>query len=282
MWLNPFDQVYVRLNSLIKVEWHGYYPVLVVHEKFEKKIKWVLWIITIAGIATSVLTIDKWYYALALSVLIFLVGQFFARTLFEYTTFVFRPLPPFDLDKTQWQTNGFMIPREEFKRAEDLAYVGPSFKDKEFAAKLFSYLMTWNKNGNLDKDNNIILSFVIEPNEWYSTYIYSSTSGKDIEQSFIREAEKKKLEKYGKRQQQFVAQHVFWHTLPFKEGYLIKRFLAYQKQDAPFYFTPSVVGPTDQQPEFLFDYSILKYNYKLKKREELREEEIEYHMKPTN
>ncbi|MGP8217485.1 MAG: hypothetical protein ACLQQ4_18095 [Bacteroidia bacterium] len=270
----------MKLDSLVKVEWRKYYPVLVVHERFEKYVKWGARIMALIGIGMSVVTIDKWYYSLGLAILIALVEQFLEKALFEYTSLVFRPLPEFYLDRTQWLTNGFLIPMEQRKHPGDLAYMGPAYKDKDFAIKLFSYLQTW-CGGNVDKDNHVILSFVIEPDERYSTYIYSGTSGKEIEELFIRDAERKKFEKYGKRQQKYVVQHVFWHTFEFKDGYLIKRFLEFQQQNEPFYLTPSVVKTAGEMPEYLFDYSILKYHYKLRKRGELTEHDIEYHMKPV-
>jgi hypothetical protein len=280
MWIKIFEGANVKLNSLVKVEWRGYYPVFVVHERFEKYVKWVVWIITIIGIGISVISIHKWYYSLGLSVLIFVCGLFFQKTLFEYTTLLSHPLPQFVMDSTQWQTNGFMIPQEKHKYPNDLAYAGPSYKDKDFAIKLFTYLKTWNGESNEDKDNNIVLSFVIEPNEQYSTYIYSGMSGKNIEQQFTRDAERKKVEKYGKRQQKFVMQHIFWHTFPFKDGYFIKRFLDFQKTDGQFFLTPSVIGSNGMQVEFLFNQSILKYGYKLRNRAELTEKDVEFLFKP--
>jgi hypothetical protein len=253
MWINVFDKVYVKLNSLVKIEWRKYYPVLVIHERYEKYVKWI-------------------------AILITLVEQFVEKTLFEYTSLAFRPLPDFNLDRTQWLTNGFIIPTEPDKYPDDLAYIGPSYKDRDFAIKFFSYLRTWSGDAT-DKDNNVILSFII--NLMNSTRLtYTGTSGKEVEQLFIRDAEKKKLEKYGKRQRQYVMQHVFWHTFPFKDGYLIKRFLDFQRPDKPFYLTPSVVSVPGQRPEYLFNYGILKYQYKLRNRNELKGSDIEYHMRP--
>ena len=273
------ENIKVDSSTLVRLEWRKLLPVLIVHEKFGNKIKWILRTIAFIGIATSLITIDKWYFSLGLSVLIFLVEQFFEKTIFEYTTFVVQPFPDFTIDYSQWKTNAFMIPMAENKEA--LCYVGPSYQEKEYAIKFFNYLQSWNSGNNIDTDNNIVLSFIIEPNERYSTYLYANTGRKNLNEIFKTAAEQNKFDKYGKKQQQFVMQMVYWHTLDFKDGYYIKQFLEFQKPTEKFYLTPSVVPKNEEgQVEFIFDSAILKSGYKLKHRHELNGHDIEFHYPP--
>lgn len=275
------DKLKVDSRTLIRLEWRNFLPILIVHEKFEKKIKWVLRVIAFTGITTSVISIDKWYFSLGLSILIFLVEQFFERTIFEYTTLVVQPLPDFEIDYKQWKTNGFMVPMIE--NLQDLCYVGPTYQDKEYAIKFFNYLKAWNWDSDIDNDNNIILSFIIEPDERYTTYLYANQGRKNLKAMFKLVAEQNKLEKYGKKQQQFVMQMVYWHTLPFKNGYYIKQFLDFQKPDQKFYLTPSVLPEQEGgQVEFIFDSAILKFGYKLKRRQELDSRDMEFHHPPRD
>ena len=273
------ENIKVDSSTLVRLEWRKFLPVLIVHERFENKVKWILRTVAFIGMATSLITIDKWYFSLGLSILIFLVEQFLEKTIFEYTTFVVQPFPDFTIDYSQWKTNAFMIPMAENK--EDLCYVGPSYQDKEYAIKFFNYLKSWNSANNVDTDNNIVLSFIIEPNERYSTYLYANTERKNLNEIFKTAAEQSKFDKYGKKQQQFVMQMVYWHTLDFKDGYYIKQFLEFQKPSEKFYLTPSVV-PKDEggQVEFIFDSAILKSDYKLKHRHELKGHDIEFHYPP--
>lgn len=272
------NELYVELRTLIRVEWRGFFPTLVVHEKFEKWIKWILRSLAFIGIATSVVSIDKWYYSLMLSILIFLVEQFFERTIFEYTTLVVQPFPDFNIDYSQWKTNGFMLAQSK----TDLSYIGPAYQEAEYAKNFFKYIKSWNSDNDEDKDNNIVLSFVLEPNEKYSTYIYPNMNSRKVDKLFKKEAKTNAVKKYGKRQQQLLAQMIFWHTLPFKEGSFIKTFLKmYGPQDS-FYFISHAV-PTDNRPmqSFTENY-ILKHSYKLSKREELTTEDIEFHFKAAD
>lgn len=173
MKIKVSKNLYVNSNTLFRLEWRRFYPVLVIHEKFEKPLKWILRFIAFIGIATSVITISFWYFSLGLAVLIFLIEQSFERTIIEYTTMVIQPYPDFEIDYGQWKTNGFMIPKE--KNGQDLAYFGPSYEDKEYAIKVFEYFKSWIDNSSSDdKENNLIVSLVIEPNEEYTTYIYAN------------------------------------------------------------------------------------------------------------
>lgn len=273
--------LYVNSNTLVRLEWRRFYPVLVVHEKFEKILKWILRIIAIGGIATSVISIPVWYLSLGLAIIIALIEQFFERSIFEYTTMIVQPFPGFEIDYGQWKTNGFMLPKE--KNDEDLAYFGPSYQDETYAINMFKYFKSWiDDSRNDDKDNNLIVSLIIEPNEEYTTYIYANIGRKRLDTMFKVLGDMSKLEKHGKRQQQFITQMFYWNTLDFKEGYYIKKFLEFQKPDESFYFLPSVIQPFGLPPEFLFDYAIKKYEFKLKKREDVKKFEPEYLFNPEN
>lgn len=265
--------LYVELYTLVRVEWTKFYPVLVVHERFEKWVKWILRSLAFIGIATSVITIEQWYNSLILSIIIFLVEQFFERAIFEYTTLVIQPFPDFEIDYGQWKTNGFLLARNN----TDLSYIGPAYEDADYAKKFFSYIKMWNSNMDEDKDNNVIISFVIEPNEKYTTYIYPNTETKKIDKFFKKAAKKNALKKYGKRQQQFVAQMIFWHTLPFRDGSFIKTFLQMYRPQDSFYFIAHTVQSNNIPMESFTDSYILKHGYKLKRREELTSEDIEFH-----
>lgn len=221
--------LYVNLNSLLRVKWLKYYPVLIVHEKFERSVKWILRIIAVIGIGTSVLTIGQWYLSLGLTIIITLIEQFFEKSVFEYTTMIFQIPPPFDIDYEQWKSNGFLIPKNT--QGKDLPHFGPAYQDESYAVKFFTYLRTWiNNNSNDDIENNLVISLIIEPGDEYTTYIYANPARKRLEPLFKILAEENKYEKKGKKQQKFIAQSIFWHTLDFKDGYLINTSLKYITQ----------------------------------------------------
>lgn len=271
--------VKVDLNTLIRIERRGLLPVLIVHERFERPIKWLLRTFAAIGIATSLLTIDDWFLNIGFAILLFLIEQFFERAIFEYTSFYLIPLPDFDIDHTQWQTNGFIIPQN----IDDnhLCYVGPTFRDREYAVSFFNYLTKWNWDSFIDDENVIVLSIVLEPNSEYTMYIYSNPSKRNLDEIFKKDAEKKKFSKYGKKQQQLFTQMIFWKKLEYNENYFIHQFLEKQATKGKFYFVPSVLPKAPQESiEFLFEYAIVKYGFKLKKRSDIDKSDLEYYCKP--
>lgn len=270
----------VELSTLVRLRWNGLLPVLIIHEKFEKPLKWILRILTIIGVATSLISIDKWYWSLSLSLVLLGIEQFFERAVFEYTTLVMIPLPDFDIDYSQWKTNGFLIANVVNERI--YSYMGPSFESKEYAVRFFTYLMSWNWDSNIDDDNSIIVSIVIEPNEKYTTYIYSNPQNKNLDRIFSQQAKKNELSKYGKQQQKLFTQMIFYNTLDFKAGYFIEQFLNKQSPNQKFYFVPSVIpNQKGNEPEFLYEYAILKYEYRLKNRNQVKKNDVEYYFKPN-
>jgi len=271
--------IYVDSRTLIRLEWRKFTPVLVVHEKFENKIKWILRVLAIIGIATSIISIDKWYYSLGLALCIFLIEQLFEKTVFEYTTLLFMKFPDFSIDYSKWKTNGFMIPAVISE--QNLCYAGPTYSDKEYAVKFFDYIKSWNNGSNIDNEGNINFSLVLEPDENYSTYLYPNPNKSELDKIFKHEAESKKLDKYGKKQQELIGHMLFWNTLPYKDGSYIKMFLEAQKPNEKFYLTPSVIPKqNDGKAEFLFDSAILKFSFKFKKRNELTKKDVEFYHPP--
>lgn len=271
--------LYVDSSTLIRFEWRKYYPALIIHEKFEKILKWILRSIAFVGIATSVVTINLWYVSLGLAIIIFLIEQFFERTAIEYTTMIVQPFPDFEIDYSQWKTNGFMLPIDP--NSKELAYFGPSYSDEPYAIKFFTYVRSWVDNdSNDDTQNDLIISLIIEPDEEYTTYLYANPDRKRLDSMFNTIKEQSKLEKFGKRQQQFVSQMYYWKTMDFKDGYNIKKFLEFQKNGKPFILSPSVLQPFGLPPKFLHEHAIKKYHLKVKKRSELSRSDTEYQFPP--
>ncbi|MDH6310890.1 hypothetical protein M2451_004071 [Dysgonomonas sp. PFB1-18] len=271
----------VELNTLIKLEWKKFYPVLIIHERFEKIVKWIIRLLAIIGVLSCLITFQNKCEALLFSVIIVLIQQFFERVIFEYTTIIVSPLPNFRVDLTQWLTNAFFIPLNadgSYNRNETAVFA-PCFRDEEYGIQLFKFLKQWNFEQDNDIENNIIISFIIEPNAKYSTYIYHNPKRKNIEKILEDEKEKNKLSKYGKRQQQLIASFIFGKKLDFITGSYIEKFLEFQEQNKLFYFMPShpISDNGRRGTSFLRQATILKYNFKLKNRNELTRKDIEYH-----
>lgn len=264
----------IETSSFISLEWRNSIPRLILHEKYENKVKWVLRVLTFVGIATSLITLE-WYQGVILSILLLLIEQFFERTIFEYTTIIFQSLPNFEIDGKRWKTMAFAFP----ENPDDLPFMGPAFDSEEYARNLFEYIKSWNNIDGDDAENKIIVSFIMEPNSTYTFFIYANPQREELREKFGQIEEKRKYEKYGKRHQQLFMQVTLAHNFEYKDGLMVDKFLKTYNQNEPFYFTPYFHNSEANQLKVLNTLSIKKYQYKIKKRSELTKNDHEYYTK---
>lgn len=264
-------------RSFVRVQWKKYYPKLIVHEKFEKQVKLILRILTVIGIGTSFLVLPYWG-GIIVTFLLFGIEQFFEKTLFEYSVAILQPFPNFKIDYDQWLTNGYFILNPDVDRNEvNLNYFGPTYKDKDYAAKFFKYIRSWNQDLDEDKENNICISFIIESDVSYTTYFYANPERKWLKPMFSEYEQSVRLEKFGKQQQSIVMQMTFWKNLKMERGMFFHQFRNQQQKDEPFYFVPFYLE--NGKPIPLEELKVWKTHYKLKGRSELTPREFEYYNK---
>lgn len=263
-------------KSFINIEWRKGIPKLIVHEKYEKTVKWTLRILTLIGIATSVITLE-WQWSLLLALLLLAIEQFIERAVFEYTTIIVQTLPDFEIDGKRWKTMAFNMVAD--KHPDYPPYVGPAFDDEEYARNFFNYIKSWNGIENDDPENNIIFSIVMEPNSTYTVFIYANPQRENLIPIFNSIEERQKFEKYGKRHQQLVMQIKLAHNFEYKPGLLIHRFLSTYSTTDAYFLTPFVTSPQTNELKILNTLSIKKYSFKIARREELTTKDTEYHTK---
>lgn len=264
----------VSLKSLIWVRWQKYLPRLVIHEKYEKRVKWISRIVAIVAIVSSALTIERWYIGLSLALSIFLVEQFLERAIFLYTSIYIQPLSDFTIEKEKWTEMGFAFPKNP--QPNELNVVGPVFSDKGYAHKFFNLLRDWNYRQPEDINNNICLSFISENEMQYSVYLYPNLKRKSVGLFFKQAEEQQKYEKHGKEHQQLVMLMLFCKVFRYGEGPSLKRFLEIQPKNKPFWLKPFLKLDNGTLQMIYEEDPILKYHFKAKRREELRKNEVEY------
>ena len=263
-------------KSLIRLEWNKYIPKLIVHEKYEKIVKWLLRIISFVGIATAFLTLS-YILGIIVTLLIFIVEQFLEKTIFEYSIFYLFPIPDFDIEYDNWLTSGyFLINDKNLLNQGYLNHFGPAYADKNYAIKFFNYLRLWNDNQNSDLENNICISLIIENDRKYSTYFYPNSNRKELENYFAKYKEEMALKKYGKVQQEMTMQMIFW-KINQNQGEFFKTFINDLHINSEYYFVPFYIE--NEKPIIIEELKILKNNIKIKNRIDLTVKDIEYHYK---
>src|SRR5690606_9597611 len=142
---------------------------------------------------------------------------------------------------------------------------------KKYAKEFFELLRAYNDGENIDRNNNIRLSLITENPETYSVYIYPSHERKNVK-LFIEETKRK----FGENHQLLITNLIICKLFPFGEGSTFKRFKDLYIEGNPvelYAFTleegnrPKIIKETEP---------IIKYDIKIKNREELNQQELEY------
>lgn len=251
---------------------------IILHEKYEKSVKYALRTLTFIGIVSSILTLPV-YYSLILSILLVVVEQILERAGFMFNTLFVQPVPePKDLKKAEWYANIFGFVQGNV--ADKKFLIGLAFKDKEAGEKIFKCISAWNYSEKWDMKNNIRLSFIIENEKDYSTYLYPSANRETIKKF------ESKIRKNGKQHNKLIYTLIMCKVFPygenshfykFKEEY--KNFSLFTINGKPqehkqftlqgFYLKDEKMIPLDSPP-------IEKFHLKIKKRKDLTKEDIEY------
>lgn len=216
-------------------------------------------------------------FALALCLL--LLEQFIERIVFTYAIMYVQPMPDFTYDPREWAGMGYAFPRDQSDEKK-LNVVGPAFRTEEFAEKFFGLLRTWNYNDEVDQEDNVCVSFIIEEDSEYTVYIYPNKD-RPSAKSFWEEIEKKlNASEQTRKYDRLLIQFKFVHSFPLHEGSsLFNMFRETQQAERPFWFQPFLFKE-DGQIEMLHIKPILKFHWTIKERSEVTPGEIEFRSGP--
>jgi hypothetical protein len=264
-----FRERWQFVKSLFSVEIRRGIPRLILHEKYERTVKWALRAFALVGIIIGGVSFSAWYYGVAAAIGILAVQQFFERSVFEYTAILVTPMP-FKYVPDQWISMAFGFARN--RGNPDL--VGPAFQDKSYAQEILDVMRSWNYQRPEDAENYIQLSFILEPNDQYSTYIYPSTRRPSSEKFFKDYENQQAIGKQGKRLMRLIFFFVFCKMFPLESDSLFLRFHERNSGLGPFLLTTFFQEGDSYTP--LVDGAVLKFEYKCKRRDHLVKGEYEF------
>ena len=181
-------------------------PHIKINEKYQKSVKWILRILTVIGIVSSIIAFSTWYYSLIFSINMFFIEQVFEQIIFTHTIMLVQPLPQ-NWDGSKW--TGMIMATNE----RDL-FLGFGFSDKAVGIDFFNTLVAWNEDKDVN-DGNIQLSLVQEDRENYSVHIYPTFERNFVKDNFqLYEKLFDKRENAGKELDVLVTQMCFCKVFP--------------------------------------------------------------------
>lgn len=189
----------IQLTRNVKI------PTIKINEKHEKTIKRIVRTITVIGILISIISFSDWYYSLGVTIVLFIVDQFFEKVLFTYTVMLVQPFPKkWDGSKWSLMAVGYF---------EDHYVLAFGFDSKVVADDFFDTLLSWN-DGKTINDGDVCLTLVLENSNNYSVHVYPLMQRDFVREGINRIKNEKALEKYGKEQTNLVVQMSFRKVFP--------------------------------------------------------------------
>lgn len=243
-----------------------------VHKKNKCKIKSIKWILSFSGLIFSLIVLPP-LYSFFIALFLFLFSLIFEKFFFFFTSFYVHYMPNFEINNDLWKGMIFGYLEPPNKKFQ-IPAVGLLFSDEEYAKKFFSLLRIWNYGSLEDKDNNFVISIILDDDS-YLTYIYPNISRQSARE-FINEIESKRKKTFPEE----------LHIRLFALIFTMKRFIITGKS----YFPTFLRRYTDGIPFRLEAYigtdenckinenipGFTKFNLKIKKRTELNRQDLEY------
>lgn len=265
----------VYFGSLVSIRWTVWRPQLVLDERYERGVKWTLRAIALLSVVSSLFIFPSPLEALGFAIVVFAIQQFFEKTLFVYTTMYVQPFPDFEIVKEEWTGMGYAFPEPPGPHKPNI--VGPAFNSEEYAARVFALLRSWNYDQAEDKNANICLSIVLEGSNGYTVFIFPNPDRPTASEFFEQGDALKNDSKHGKEHRKLVMMLTFCRTFPVAENSLSARFIKERQAETERPSWLQAFRYADGKVEMLFNIKpILVWNVKIKRRDELAKNEIEY------
>ncbi len=264
----------LHITEFFSIRFKKCLPNLVIHEKYEKKCKNFLRILAIISILSSVIIFPTWLMSLGFSILIFIIEYLFEKSIFIYSSIFIQPPPNFTIDGERWRGMGYLI--SDSNNLNKLSLIGPAFDSKEYAQKIFTLFKAWNYNNVEDVEDNIKLSFIIEDEKNYSTYIYPSFERKIIKDFHKKVEKENELKKFGKEHNPSIMALILCKIFPYSKKSFLNQFTEGQKNKEAFLFTAFLYNKDGSFSLITEIDPIIKFHYKFKHRKDLQKKEYEY------
>lgn len=247
-----------------------------IHEKHQRKVKNIKWVLPLIGLFASLFVLPL-LYGFVVALFLYLFARLVEKIFYFFTSLYVHLLPDFEINNDLWLGMVFGYYAPPNKRFQ-IPLVGLIFSDEEYAKKFFSLLLRWNYDSLEDRDNNFVISIILNNDDSYLTYIYPNIKRKSAEM-FVQEVESRRKKEFPEEQ----------HVKLFAQFFTMKRFditsrsyfptFRERYEDGIPYRLDAFTGTEENLEEFGKIKNILgftKFNLKIKERKDLTREDYEY------
>lgn len=262
-----------RLGGIVSLRFERGLPRLVIIDRFERPVKYTIWLLTVLAIVSSVFIFPAWYDALGFSIGVFCLQYVLQRTVFQYVSMYIQPIPDFEFNVQDWTAMAYGFPE---RRGAVPDIVTPAFRTKALARNFMRLLRDWNNEENEDRENNICFSIILESDMQYRCFIYPNPARAKVK-NFNEAVSRDGATRYpGKEHLQLVFQVMFMRTFPYDSNSNLATFIRLHKAHEPFDIRPAVWSP-EGGLRMLDDIApITKWHLKIAERAQLKVSDLEH------
>lgn len=264
-----------RLRFDVSVQKKGWFPQVILHERFKPFLRAVKIALTLIGLVSAFFLFQSVFVSFLFGLAIYLLSKFFEKLIFSYNILYVHSLPDFEIQPEKW-LGAFFGYAEDPRNPNHIPMVGWIISDPDYAKRVHSLLLRWSYGKLKDEENNIRASVIVDDNNEYIFFCYPSLERKKVAQfyeSVEKERKKRSLTDIHHKQ---MAMLIFGKRCQIISNSYFPTFRQRYRDGFPYLFRLVVPGNDGQTREIAGLDDFVLFNLKIKNRSELDRKDIEY------
>jgi len=273
LWIN-------RLHLSFQFRKKGYFFQIIVHEKYRSYIKTVKYFLTFISLISAFFYFKSVFVAFFFGLGIYLLSSYLEKIVFSYANMYIQPLADFEIENDKWIGMSFGY-AEEPKSKSHIPLVGMVFSNEEYGRKIYSLLLSWNYGQLKDVDNNICMNIIWDAKNEYIFFCYPSMNRETITEFFKTCEKERKKKSLTDVQMRYFLTLILGKRFKMTPSSYLPTFLRRYRDGIPYLFRILKTAPQDSTDKIKGTHNILKFNLKVKNKDELTRKDIEYDILKT-
>lgn len=262
-----------RLHFQISVRRRGWFPELIIHERFKPFVKAIKFLLTLLGLFSAFFAFQSVLLAFCFGLVIYAFTTIFESVVFSYTSIFVHPMPDFTIEPDKWLGAYFGYAQQQGR--PDIPMIGWIMSDAEYARKVHELLLAWCYGEAVDRQKNIYASAVVDGDS-YVFFCCPSMSRKTVTQFYKSVETERRKQSLTDIHQKMLAMLVFGKRCEITSTSYFPTFRQRYRSGVPVLFRlvlPAANGQVDTMPG-LEDFVL--FDFKIKEKKNLTRKDIEF------